>query len=79
VEGQYKPQTTGSVTFAGLPSNFISLLYSRIFDWVEGSGFGWRGRWKDWKKIASNYVKKALISKQTLGHFTKLDLTDTFE
>jgi len=55
------------------------LLYSRIFDWVEGSGFGWRGRWKDWKKTASNYVKKALISKPTLGHFTKQDLTDTFE
>jgi len=26
-----------------------------------------------------NIVKKALISKQTLGHFNKLDLTDTFE
>ena len=25
------------------------------------------------------YVKRALISKQTLGHFNKLDLTDTFE
>jgi len=29
--------------------------------------------------IASNYVKKSLISKQTLGHFNKLDFTDTFE
>jgi len=25
------------------------------------------------------YVKKALISKHILGHFNKLDLTDTFE
>jgi len=49
----------------------------RIFDWVEGNGFGRRGRRKDWRKIASNYV--AVISKQTLGHFNKLDLTDTFE
>jgi len=24
-------------------------------------------------------IKKALISKQTLGHFNKLDLTDAFE
>jgi len=28
---------------------------------------------------APKYVKKALISKQTLGHINKLDLTDTFE
>ena len=25
------------------------------------------------------YVKKVLISKQTLRHFNELDLTDTFE
>jgi len=65
--------------FASLPSNVISLLCSKFFVWVEGSGFGWIRRWKDWRKIASNYVKKALISKQTLGHFNKLALTDTFE
>jgi len=51
----------------------------RIFDWGEGSGFGWRGRWRDWRKIAPKYVKKALLSKQTLGHSNKLDLTDTCE
>jgi len=50
----------------------------RIFDWGEGSGFGWRGRWRDWRKIAPKYVKKSLISKQTLGHFNKLDFTDAF-
>ena len=31
------------------------------------------------EKIAPKYVKKALISKETLGHFNKLDLTDTSE
>jgi len=51
----------------------------RIFDWVEGSGFGERRGRRDWRKIAPKYVKKALISKQTLGHFNKLDLTDTFK
>jgi len=51
----------------------------RIFVWGEGSGFGCKGRWKDWRKIVPKYVKKALISKQTLGHFNKLDLTDTSE
>jgi len=51
----------------------------RIFDWGEGSGFGWRGRWRDWRKIAPKHVKKGLISKQILGHFKKLDLTDTLE
>jgi len=52
----------------------------RIFDWGEGSGFGWRVvRWREWRKIAPKYVKKALISKQILRHFNKLDLTDTFE
>jgi len=57
-----------------------SLRYvQRIFDWGEGSDFGWRGRWRDWRKIGPKYVKKAMISKQTLGHFNKLDLTDTFE
>jgi len=30
----------------------------RIFDWGERSGFGWRGRWRDWRKIAPKYVKK---------------------
>jgi len=34
---------------------------------------------EDWRKIAPKYVEKALISKQTLGHFYKLDLTDSFE
>jgi len=48
----------------------------RIFEWGEGSGFGWRERWRDWRKISPKYVKNALISKQTLGHFNKLDLTD---
>jgi len=51
----------------------------RIFDWGEGCGFGWRGRWRDWRKITPKYVKKGLVSKETLGHFNKLDLTDTFE
>jgi len=51
----------------------------RIFDWGEGSGFGWKGRWRDWRKITPKYVKKDLILKQTLGRFNKLDLTDTFE
>jgi len=51
----------------------------KVFDWGGGSGFGWRGRWRDWRKIAPKYVKKALISRQTLGHFNKLDLADTFE
>jgi len=37
----------------------------RNFEWGEGSGFGWRGRWSDWRKIAPKYVKEALISKQT--------------
>jgi len=54
-------------------------LVQSILDMGEGSGFGWRGRRRDWRKIAPKYVKKALISKQTLGHFNKLDLTDTFE
>jgi len=58
----------------------LSLCFVQsIFDWSEGSGFGWRGRWRDWRKIAPKYVKKFLISKQTLGHFNKLDLTDIFE
>jgi len=51
----------------------------RVFDWGEGSGFGWREKWRDWRKISPMYVKKALISKQTLGRINKLDLTDTFE
>jgi len=51
----------------------------RIFDWGERCGFSWRRRWGDWRKIAPKYAKKALISKQTLGHFNKLDLTDTSE
>jgi len=51
----------------------------RIFDWGGGSGFGWRGKWRDWRKIAPKYVKKALISKHTLGQFNKLDLTGIFE
>jgi len=55
VEGQHKPRTTGSATFASLRLNV------------------------DWRKIAPKYVKKALISKQTLGHFKKLELADTFE
>jgi len=33
----------------------------------------------DWRKFAPMYLKKTLISKQTLGHFNKLDLADTFE
>jgi len=40
--GAIKPQTTGSVTFASLRSNTISLLCSKDFDLGEGSG--WRGR-----------------------------------
>jgi len=40
VEGQYKPRTTGSVTFASLRSNVIALLCSQDFNWGEGSGFG---------------------------------------
>jgi len=51
----------------------------RIFDWSEGSGFGWRGRWRNWKKVAPKYVKKFLFPKQTLGHFNKLAFSDTFE
>jgi len=51
----------------------------RIFDWGGGSGFGWRRKWRDWRKIAPKYVKKALISKHTLGQFNKLDLTGIFE
>jgi len=37
VEGQYKPRTTGSVTFASLRSNVISLLCSKDFwlGWVK--------------------------------------------
>jgi len=31
VEGQYKPRTTGSVTFASLRSNVISLFCSKGF------------------------------------------------
>jgi len=38
VEGKYKLQTTGSVTFASLPSNVVSLLCSKHF-WL-----GW-GKW----------------------------------
>jgi len=76
VEGQYEPRTTGSVTFASLPSNVISLFCSKDF-WV-----GW-GKWL-WleRKVEGleenfpKYVKNALISKQTLGHFNKVDLTD---
>jgi len=68
VEGQYKPRTT-----------VISLFCAKDFYWGDESGFGWKGRWGDWRKIAPKYVKKALISKQTLGYFNKLDLTDTFE
>jgi len=37
----------------------------RIFDRGEGSGFGWKVRWRDWRKIAPKCVKEALISKQT--------------
>jgi len=51
----------------------------KFFDWGNGGSFDWRGTWKDWRKIAPKYVEKALISKQTLGHFNKLDLTNTFE
>jgi len=58
----------------------LSLCFvQRIFDLGEGSGCGWRGRWRDWRKIAPKFVKKALISKETLGHFNKMDLTDTFD
>jgi len=38
MEGQYKPLTTGSVTFASLRSNVIFLFCSKDF-WL-----GW-GRW----------------------------------
>jgi len=31
------------------------------------------------EKTVSKYVKNAPILKQTLGHFNKLDLADTFE
>jgi len=45
-----------------------------IYDWGKGSGFGWRGRWRNWRKIVPKYVEKALISKQALisywGPFT---------
>ena len=52
-----------------------SLIFvQRNFEWGEGCGFGWRGRWRDWRKIASKYDKKFLISKQALRHFNKLDL-----
>jgi len=30
-------------------------------------------------KLPPSILKKPLFSKQTLGHFNKLDLTDTFE
>jgi len=31
----------------------LSLCFiQRIFDWGEGSGFGWKGRWRGWRKIA---------------------------
>jgi len=54
-------------------------LFKGFFDWGEGSGFGWRGRRRDWRKIAPMYLKKNLILKQTLGHFNKLALADTFK
>jgi len=36
LEGQYKPGTTGKVTFANLRSNDISLLCSKDFSRVRG-------------------------------------------
>jgi len=41
----------------------------RIFDWGEGSGFGGQRKVEGLEENCPKYVKKALISKQTLGHF----------
>jgi len=79
VEGQYKPRTTGSVTFASLRSNVISLLCSKDFSLGWGNWLWLERKAEGLDKIAPKYVEKALISKQTLGHFYKPDLADTFE
>jgi len=52
----------------------------RTFDWDEGNDFVWRGRCKDWGATCSpsKCVKKTLISRQTLGYFSTLDLTQIF-
>jgi len=51
----------------------------KTFDW--GGEMVLAVKCRDWAKIAPQrkYVEKALISRQTLGYFSTLDLTQTFE
>jgi len=43
VEEQYKPQTTGLVTFASLQSNVISMFCSKDF-WLGWGKWSWMER-----------------------------------
>jgi len=50
-EGQYKPKTTGALTFF-VYGRISSLSFvQRTFDWDGWNGFFWRGRCRDWGTI----------------------------
>jgi len=54
-------------------------FFQRIFDWGEGSNFWMERKVEGLEENYPKYVKKALISKKTLGRLTNWILTDTFE
>jgi len=63
---------------ASLLSNVISFLCSKdFFDCVGGNLF--KGGGTGAQLPPSRYVKKDLILRQTLGHFSTLALTQTFD
>jgi len=73
-ERQCKPQTTGALSFASLPSNVISFFVQRTFEWDGRNGFVWRGRCRDWGTIAPQVrlLKKPWFQDKhwsTLGHW----------
>jgi len=50
------------------------------FDWDGVIGFVWRGRYKDWGAVTpqGTVLSKNLISRQMMGYFNTLDLTQIF-
>jgi len=51
--GQYRPKTTGALTFLVCGRMSYLPFVQRTFDWDHWNGFIWRGRCRDWGTIGS--------------------------
>jgi len=50
-EGQYKPKTTGALTFLVCGRMSSLSFVQRTFGWDGWNDFAWRGRCRDWGKV----------------------------